>query len=525
MRRQWFRAGVLALALTLGCAWKGYVERGDALLAVHDYDAAAAQYEKALQLRPGDAEIASKLEQARTGQVEQRAAQARDAIAAGDELRAIALAAEAFALLPSHTRTVALIDEVVTAADGKAKQLGAAGQFAAAMQLYDAILHGLPSATARVQAEVDSLAQAWVAQLSAAADAAAAAGRPATELLYRSKITALLGDGQAQRDAVRQQLEAAQRYVVRVAVKGKDTGTQTVALALLGRHAPSLLEVVSDDAKPAATLTLELGKPKFDDDQRSRQESVQYQSGTQQVPNPFYKSAQDDVLDEERRLVERENEVTTQQQYVAQYQGDVAREGDTPGVTTGAEQNLYNAENRLEAAQRAVVDQRNAVMRAKEKAASTPQTTDEPVYSTHTYAITTHVRTASVQVRAKLEHGDGRPPLTIDQVLSVSAEDDTHGAQSVAGIGENPLDLPSKDELAGRLYGEAVPLVGTVIAQSFADHRQALLGQASGAADAGERLELLMRYVISDPRQVDAQIIAEVLALSGVPDVGVLLTN
>ena len=54
MRRQWFRAGVLALALTLGCAWKGYVERGDALLAVHDYDAAASQYEKALQLRPGD---------------------------------------------------------------------------------------------------------------------------------------------------------------------------------------------------------------------------------------------------------------------------------------------------------------------------------------------------------------------------------------------------------------------------------------------------------------------------------------
>ena len=158
----------------------------------------------------------------------------------------------------------------------------------------------------------------------------------------------------------------------------------------------------------------------------------------------------------------------------------MAKEGDTPNVSTGAEQNLYNAENRLEAAQRAVADQRNVVIRAKEKAASTPQTSEEPVYSTHTYTITTHVLTATVQVKAQLVHADGRPPLEIDQPLSVSAQDDEHAEQRVAGVAENPLDLPSKDALAGQLHTQAASAVGGVIAASFNGHRQAVLDQLPG---------------------------------------------
>jgi hypothetical protein len=222
-------------------------------------------------------------------------------------------------------------------------------------------------------------------------------------------------------------------------------------------------------------------------------------------------------------LVEDENEVTKQQQYVSQYSADVAREGDTPGVSTGAEQNLWNAESRLEAAQRSVQDQRNAVIRAKEKAASTPQTSEEPVYSTHRYTITTHILTATVQVKAVLEHADGRPAITIDQPFTTAAQDDENAAQSVAGVAEDPLNLPSKDELAGQLYAQAASPIAGVIAESFAGHRQVLLTQAGGVADPNGKLELLLRHVIVDPRSVDPQVIAEILALSGVPDAGTLL--
>jgi tetratricopeptide (TPR) repeat protein len=530
MLRRWFRTNLaasmlLSFTLLLGCAWQGHVKKGDELMAAANYDAAAAEYAEALRLRPDDQEIASKLAEAQAGQVEVRAKAARAALDANDTAKAIALTAEAYALLPQHPTTVELIDHVVSVAGQRAKQSADAGQFAEAMAIYDGILAGLPSARDRIAADAKTVTDAWVAHLTTAAAEAEAAGRGGSVLLYRSKIAALSGQATAERDAAREQVSAQLQYLVVLKSKASDAGTATVAAALTGKQPGSVLEVASAGEPAAATLTLTIGKPKFATDKQKREQSEQYQSGTKQVENPFYKSAQDDVLDEERRLVERENEVTKQQQYVAQYSADVAKEGDTPNVSTGAEQNLYNAENRLEAAQRAVQDQRNAVIRAKEKAASTPQTTEEPVYSTHTFTITTHVLTATVQVQAKLTHADGRPALEINQPLTVSAQDDEHAAQSVAGIAEDPLTLPSKDELAGQLYAQASPVIGGLVAESFNAHRQALRDQANAATEPMEKLELLLRYVISDPRSADPQVVNEIFTLSGVPDAATLLTT
>ncbi|HVH97831.1 MAG TPA: hypothetical protein VM869_03950 [Enhygromyxa sp.] len=512
---------LLSVTLLFGCAWQGHVEKGDEFMAAANYDAAAAEYAEALRLRPDDEEIASKLAEAQAGQVELRAKAARAALDANDTAKALALAAEAYALLPQHPTTLALIDHVVEVAGQRAKQSADAGQFADAMAIYDAIVAGLPSARDRVTADAKVVTDAWVAHLSTAAAEAEAAGRGGSVLLYRSKIAALSGQGTAERDAAREQISAQLQYVVVVKAKGS---AATVGALLIGKQPGSSLEVASESERAAATLSLTISNPKFANDKRKREQSEQYQSGTKQVENPFYKSAQDDVLDEERRLVERESEVMKQEQYVAQYSADVAKEGDTPGVTTGMEQNLYNAENRLEAANRALADQRNAVIRAKEKAASTSQTTEEPVYSTHTFTITTHMLTATMQVKAQLVHADGRAPLEIDQPLSVSAQDDEHAEQSVAGIAEDPLTLPSKDELTGQLHGQANSVLAGVIGESFNAHRQALRDQANAATEPKEKLELLLRYVITDPRNVDPQVVAEIFTLSGVPDASTLLT-
>jgi tetratricopeptide (TPR) repeat protein len=528
MRRRLFRPGLaasalLALTLTFGCAWQGHLKKGDEFMAAANYDAAATEYAQALSLHPNDEKIVAKLAQAQLGQVESRAQRARAALGAGADSEAIALTAEAYAILPDHPKTTALINEIVEVTGQRATTLAEAGKFAEAMQIYDGIRNGLPSAHDRVSAAAQAVSQAWVAQLTEAATAAEAAGRMSSALLYRAKIAALSGAGVAEREAARAQVSALLRYLVVTKVKPNDAGANTVASLLSGRQGASLLEVANAGERPAATLTIEFSKPKFSTDKRQREESVQYQSGTQQVENPFYKMAQDDVLDEERRLMERENDVTQQEQYVDQYSADVAREGDTTGTTTGAEQNLSNAQSRLEANRRSLEDQRNTLMRAKEKAASTEQFKQEPVYSNHSFTITTQVLTATVQAKAKLEHTDGRPALSLDQPLSAMAEDDTHAAQSVAGVAEDPLSLPGKDELAGGLYAQSAPTVGQLVADSFAGYRQGLLEQAGAATDPGEQLELLLRYVIVDPQYADAKIVADVFALSGVPDAAALL--
>lgn len=512
---------LLSLTLMFGCAWQGHVKKGDEFMAAANYDAAATEYAEALRLRPDDEEIAAKLRDAQGGQVELRAKRARAALDANDTAQAIAITAEAYAILPDHPTTTALIDHVVDVAGQRAKTSAEAGQFAEAMAIYDQILAGLPSARDRVTADAKAVTDAWVARLTTSATEAEAAGRIGSALLYRSKIAALTGQPSPERDAAREQVSAQLRYLVVIKAKGNEA--TAVASSLLGQQPGTLLEIATAGERPAATLSLTVGKPKFGTDKQTREQEAQYQSGTKQVPNPFYQSAQDDVLDEERRLADAENEVTKQEQYVSQYSADVAREGDTPGVSTGAEQNLWNAESRLESAQRSVQDQRNAVIRAKEKAASTPQTSEEPVYSTHRYTITTHILTATVQVKAQLEHADKRPAISVDQPLTTSAQDDANASQSVAGVAEDPLNLPSKDELAGQLYAQVASPIAAVIAESFAGHRQALLAQTGATAEPGEKLELLLRHVIVDPRNVDPQVVAEILALSGVPDAATLL--
>lgn len=528
MWRHLFRSGLaasvlLSLTLAFGCAWQGHIKKGDEFMAAANFDAAATEYAEALRLHPDDEEIVTKLAEAQLGQIQTRVEGARAALGSGADSQAIALTAAAYAILPTHPKTIALIDEVVEVTSQRATQQAEAGQFADAMQIFDAIHNGLPSAADRVSGAALAVSQAWVAQLSEAATAAEAAGRAGSVLLYRTKIAALSGEGMSERDAARAQAVAQLRYLVLVKAKPNDAGANAVAAALIGPQGASLLELASAGERPSATLSIEFSKPKFTTDKRERQESVQYQSGTQQVENPFYKMAQDDVLDEERRLMERENDVTKQEQYVDQYTADVAREGDTPGTTTGAEQNLSNARSRLEANRRSLADQRNTLMRAKEKAASTEQTKQEPVYSTHSFTIVTHVFTATVQAKAKLEHTDGRPGLAMDQPLSASAEDDTHSAQNVAGVAEDPLSLPGKDELAGGLYGQTAPTVGQLVADSFAGYRAGLLAQATAATDPAEQLDLLLRYVIVDPQYADAKIVADILTLSGVPDAAALL--
>ena len=123
--------------------------------------------------------------------------------------------------------------------------------------------------------------------------------------------------------------------------------------------------------------------------------------------------AKADLTDEERRLINYQEEVDRQTNYMEQYNADVAREGPSPNVSTGAEQSLYNAQSRLEAARRNVTSQRNRVQQAREKLANTPPMIEEPVYSIHTYNVTQHIRTGILQIKGKLIHYDGRDTVPV----------------------------------------------------------------------------------------------------------------
>jgi hypothetical protein len=284
---------------------------------------------------------------------------------------------------------------------------------------------------------------------------------------------------------------------------------------------PSRIELAAPGEKsavPDALLRAELSKAAIDSSTSTRRESASYQSGVRSVENPFYRSRLDRVTDEERRLVDYENDVTRLENDLARYQSDVAREGPTPNVSTGAEQNMWNAESQLESARRRVVDQRNQLQQAREELRREPPTREEPVYSELLFTVTTHTVRAASSLKASIEHSDGRPAQENGGPLEALASDEEHAEQPLAGVPADPLQLPPREAFSEELSRQAGERLVALVLESFAGHRQKMLERAQAATGSEEKLDGLVGYLLADLGNAPGEVVAEVARLSGVPD-------
>ncbi|MCA9715735.1 MAG: hypothetical protein KC468_13740, partial [Myxococcales bacterium] len=400
-------------------------------------------------------------------------------------------------------------------------------RFADAMALLDATTRGLPSARESISAAADATRAAWVAALEAGATAAEQAGRKGDALLQRAQLLALTASAEAKAacDRLRVELKAAHGLVI--AQRGRDAGFQALAPQLVGSDPVRWLQVLAPGAKtpePRATLEFSLGKAKFTTDTARRDATARYQSGTKQVPNPFYEQRQRALLEQETRVTQAEQDVVKQQQKVEQYRADVQREGDTPNVSTGAEQNLYNAENRLESDRRSLQSEQNQLMQKQRELANTPQYQDEPVYETVTYPVTTHTLRASAPLRGAATLNAGEP-LAINQDLAEEARDDEHSGHSAAGVAPDPLELPAKDALAQKLQAQALSVLEGQINAIFQRYRDGYRARVDAAASDDERVDALVIYTLLDPTTPDPALDATLLQLRGVPNASALLVG
>lgn len=506
----------LALTLFAGCGYKNALKQGDAAMAAQHYEEALGHYKRALELKPDSAEAKDKVAQAQDRAVAARIDTGKRRLADKDFHAAIGEATGAVAILPESAAVRAFVDEVITAVTDEGERLSAAGVHAEALALLDRAIAGLPAEKGRLEGPRKAAADRWTAALDASASAAEAAGRLADALLQRAMIADLGGDAGA-RDRLLAALKAKVAYRVGTS-PARDPATTALAQRLVGAdRSGRWLEILAPGPAPAdaaATLAFTLQKARFATDKSDRSESAKYQSGTKQVPNPFYKSAQDKVADQERRVLEAEKEVSKQQQYVQQYQKDVAKEGDTPNVSTGAEQNLYNAENRLEAANRSLESERNQLQQRRDELQRTQPTTDEPVYTTVQYKITTHVLTASARVSGAITPKGGAK-IEIGRELSAQAKDDTNDALPAANIAADPLDLPSKEALEGQLADAALAEIGARVGQAFDAYRKGVL---DGGAGGDDRIDRMVLFLLLDPGAPDPALDDALWKARGIPD-------
>jgi tetratricopeptide (TPR) repeat protein len=510
------------LVLLSGCTYGRLLMHGDELFQKGEYEKALAKYEAAAKLDPKGEEAALKVRTAREKVVEKSTAQARESLGKGDFLGALKGAAKAFKQQPEEGAVQALVREVSDATQAEAAALIGRQQFSQGLKLLEELGTRLPPEAPTAATRSTEARTAWTTNLLGRAAQAEKAGLEAEALLLLSKAAQLTpgAPGTERRGQLRSKLLERYGYSVQLAGTPSEPGFAYVASGLKERPfagAVRLLGPGEKVARPSAVLRASFRAPGFDLRTNVRTESAQYQSGTRQVANPFYRMREDTLEAEERRLVEAENEVIRQQQYVEQYQAAVAREGSTPNTTTGAEQSLSNAQSRLVSARSRVMDQRNQVQRAREDLRRESPTKEEPVYSAIGFSVTTHVLSATTQVRGAIEHQDGREALTLDTPLAVEARDDEHAAQPIASVAADPLQLPSKEELTQALYADALKHMVASIEQSAASYQASLL-QAAQAAPPEKKLNGLALYLLVSPGSAVMNVQEELRALSGIPD-------
>lgn len=515
---------LIALLLLTGCAFGNYMEAGDEAAKAGRWDVAYQNYARAAAEDDDSAEAREKRDYARLQWLTIQSGEARADAQRGDTLGAIVAAKKAWEIWPEHVDAVALVKEISAHVSQHASRLAGQADYANAVMLHEAAIRELDYARPVHIDQVASIKRSWQSVLTASAEQAETAGRIGDALLIWGKVAQLSNDQEHRRrfETLRARVRDDLAYMHSVEAVGKD-GDYVVSRVAGTSRGTLTVAVEAKDANSSSKLSLDAFR--VSDKNEKFTDSVDYQDGYKKVPNPLYDQRLRTVQDEERRLVDAENDVTRLENKITQYQQDVAREGDTPNTTTGAEQNLYYAQNDLQRARDKVISQRDAVVRAKEDLARQPQFNDEPVYKTWTYPRIRVTRTAVARLTMRIKHADGRPDSVVNEDVSTSVADDTHDAQSVPGIAADPLLLPSENDLRNAIRELAADRARTEIQRDFAEWRARLLKDAMATADPDQRADLLVRYVVSEPRSVDPAAVTELTALRKIADVlGVLGT-
>ncbi|HSN99648.1 MAG TPA: tetratricopeptide repeat protein, partial [Candidatus Nanopelagicales bacterium] len=137
---------LIPLLVALGCssAFAEALQRGDLLAQKGRWDHAAAEYERALALEPGNEEARQKLWMARRSQSSERVERARVLLQQGDAPGAMMLAEEAARLDPSSVPARQILGEAIARTLDGAEQLLAAGDARRALELTTLVIRVAP---------------------------------------------------------------------------------------------------------------------------------------------------------------------------------------------------------------------------------------------------------------------------------------------------------------------------------------------------------------------------------------------
>ncbi|HVK69066.1 MAG TPA: tetratricopeptide repeat protein [Polyangium sp.] len=566
-RRPAFPALLLAVTLALsaaGCgrAYKRAMERGDAYARAGDWDAAAAEYERATRIDPDEELALQKLTSARRKQSEGRTAESREALGRGEFEKALFLARDAVAFDPVNQEARRTYVETRAAVFKRAEELLASDHDDAALSLARAARRCDPSDQAAAALEGRILDRMATRAYDRAVKYAAEGKRGNALLAFRDVEAARPGfrDAKQHEGEIRRSLEDELRFflVIEKPADTKASGVSALVEAELlrwkGDTRARLVAAISHEPPPnAAGVRIQAAFDTIarDHDVATQGRTCEYVCGTDRLPNPAYDAASRAVDEAERRaraaegtarrtrktVEDARRNLTTATSFHDRAKADekrLQRELDQCRAThklpseCKAEDDRHDAARRAQKeaetredeakreierkeqeytdAQQTVSNERGAWERAVAELRRTPTTILVDRICAHNYGVELHTWSAatSLALRAHVLGETSAVTLPPDP-LSVRATDETFRAESgrcrevAAG---DPLRPPSDGDIEAALATRAVEKIRGQVFVWYAGYVQSYADDHAREKAAGrieEANEARVRHLLTGP--------------------------
>ena len=388
------------------------------------------------------------------------------------------------------SRTLGKVDEVM--ASGKFQLLDVwLAKHSSLSAMDDATREGFE----QKQAQLNEL---WLAALVKASERTKSS-HPGSSLVYALKgqeLAEKLGDDTLRGElgshieTLKDTLESQHGYVFSL---GELSGTHSrdVAGLIEGTNwgARRIRLQKSNASRVHGVLHFAIDDPKYSRSTSEKTDSFRYKSGTRQVANPAYESAQSDV---------------------ERFRGDVEREQSNiknmRRDTQGWENNLKSYERSLQQAQ-------SDLARAQGELSSLPATVTEDVFDDYTYPVTVHTLRTSWNLTSRVE---ASPSMQLKGNVSSSLSDEEHGfySKNDGGVEADPANPPPKSKgLAGLRFHTAKELRG-LLGKSFAAYQQSILSNLPEGRE--DRIDRIALHIFLDPNSADKEALAELDELADV---------
>ncbi|MFU8803556.1 MAG: hypothetical protein ACNA8W_07095 [Bradymonadaceae bacterium] len=526
---KWLAILLFVVLLGTGCHHNKLIKRGDAQFERGEYSAALQNYRAAQQRKPNSKKIRQRIEAAEERLLEDILVQTREAIAAGAYVEAIEYASFGLKEFPRERVIKENVETVVQRVSRAGDEDLDQGYFASALYLYQSLNQNFVGYESTLEPRIELIRKEWNDVLVTRAEAALANEHSARGFLLWAKANELVPgtDKRQKRDALRK--EVIDRHAYRTSLElGERASKETRAVADLLLQTPTgpglpIGGVAMDEDGPGAAIHLVARAQKFDKSRSTRTETVEYQSGVNEVRNPDHHAKRTELNEKRREVKATEEELTRYERAVRRYQAIVDREGYVEGnvadaVGTEAQRGLATATAHRDEAASKLQTLQNEEAALEDELAALPAMIEEPVYANHSYPITTHRMVARMPISGRVEGRDARDTKPFQTVIELIYEDEVYSAQPVIGVEQKTLEIPSEADIGKALHREAADYVFHFVVESFDAYRRRFVEEAIGESDKARSVDLMVTYLLLDTGRADEDVVYSVAEIEDIPN-------